>query len=186
MDFSLWDAKLKQLKSNSTLLLASNLVLVSLLAASLFVHAMRQPIVVVAPMVTNEPVEIRSHSLTKSYAVSFGVSMALLLGNVTSDNAPFVLESIAHYVSPDYYASFRKDLVNQMTELKEQRIDMSFRVTGSYFDQATSQVVVQGIAVLTNPTGTYSQKKHEYRFIIEMKDYVPKMVDIQSYSYENQ
>ncbi|WP_222987481.1 type IV conjugative transfer system protein TraE [Psittacicella hinzii] len=182
MKFSDWDQKVKRLKNHTTLLLGTNLVLALGLGFSCYFQVTSKPIVIVQPMIASEPLEVRAHSLTRSYAVSFATSMALLLGNVTADNGLFVLESISQYVAPDYYSQFRKQLVADMQRLKEKRMDMTFIITQAYFEQATGEVIIKGLSTIIDAAGNRLQNPHEFRMRLDLQDYVPRIRQLQSIS----
>lgn len=184
MEFPAWETKVKQLKTNTSVLGVANLTLVGLLTLSLGANFFSKPVVVVHPMIAPSSLEIRANTLTKSYAVSFGLSMALLLGNVTSDNATHVLESISNYVVSNYYAEFRKQLVADIVKLRENRVDMSFTATNSYLDEASGEVIVDGIATLTDAAGLTTRSKHQYRFTLQMDEYVPRILAMSSTNYD--
>lgn len=180
MKFNTWQHQVKKLKTATSLLLISNLLLGSCLLASVYFQATTKPIVVVQPMLQQQALEIRAQTLTRSYAISFSISMALLLGNVTSANMSFVLESISQYVAPDYFAQFRKQLVADMSKLQEKRMDMTFVITKAEIAKDSNEVVVDGIATIIDAAGNRITNAHQFRFLIDMHDYVPRIRQIRS------
>ncbi|MFC6276957.1 TraE/TraK family type IV conjugative transfer system protein [Psittacicella hinzii] len=185
MKFATWNEKVKRLKSNTFLLLGSNVILALGLVFSVYSQLNTKPIIIVQPMITDKAVEIRASTLSRSYAISFATSMALLLGNITSDSMMFALESISQYVAPDYYAQFRKQLVSDMAKLKEKRMDMTFVSTKAYVDLQTGEVVVEGIASIIDAAGNRLNNGHQFRFLLDMRDYVPRIRAIQSLALAN-
>ncbi|WP_222985542.1 type IV conjugative transfer system protein TraE [Psittacicella gerlachiana] len=182
MKFKQWQTQVKRLKSHTSLLLLTNLVLGISLALSIYWQATSKPLIIVQPMVAHDKLELKAQSLTRSYAVSFATSMAILLGNVTADNGLFVLESISQYVAPDYYAQFRKQLVADMQRLKEKRMDMTFVITQAYFYETSQEVVVEGIATIIDAAGNRLQNPHQFRMRLDLVDYVPRIRQLQSLS----
>lgn len=186
MKFKNWDSQVKALKQHTSLLLLLNLVLALSLGLSVYIQASTKPIVIVQPMVANDSYKVKANSLTRSYAVSFATSMALLLGNVTADNAMFVLESISQYVAPDYYAQFRKQLVADMQRLKENRMDMTFVITKAYYHPPSGEVIVEGRATIIDAAGNSLQNPHQFRILLDLEDYVPRIRNLQSLSLASQ
>lgn len=182
MIFSEWNNKFRQLKTNTTMLIASNLITLMLLAVTLFSSFSHKPIVVIKPLIQNEPLEIQASVVTKSYAVAFGLSIAILIGNANSRSVDFVIRALGQYVTSEYLGTFRRQLVQDMERLKANNMDMTFVSTNAYWDDASRQVVIDGQSTLHDPLGNTVSTRMQYRLGLDMSSYAPKILYIQMYS----
>lgn len=175
MLFSDWDLKYKKLKNSTNLLLGINLFLLILLSFSLLAHFNRKPIVVVHPIVSQQSFETESDTITKSYGSSLALSFSLLIGNWTSDNMKYIMNSFSNYIEPVYFRELQKKFLDEMNDLVEKRLSLSFTPVINYYDSATKEFVVEGIMSITTVTNQVTKVKHQYRYSFTMNGYIPRI-----------
>ena len=123
-------------------------------------------------------VGIQSGSASQAYFEWWGLSLAELLGNLNPQNLSFVESRLQSLLSPNLYQQVQDTLNQQLRELREDKVSMSFEPLNLDFLQESQTVKVTGHSVMSSGNQRLTgQKTFTFRF--ELIRYRPVLAAIQ-------
>jgi conjugal transfer pilus assembly protein TraE len=149
-----------------------------LLAATLLIlvagFVMRTEVVTVTPPEMHDLYQIGAKKASESYKTAWALSMAKLVGNMSREEAPYIIKQLSAMLTPDIYNNVRKALYSHIETLEKKKITTTFTVKEVYFEKKTEKVFVNGTMLLNS---LVSKKKevlpYTFEFKVQISDYKP-------------
>lgn len=162
------------LKGLCVLLLGSHLV-------SLYGWLRKDVIVALVPPTLEEKAEIARNQSTQGYKKAWGLFAAQLLGNVTPDNATFVLESFEDMVSGEIKIALGEKVAAELESVRQEKVSTVFEPRQVAYEPETDKVFVSGRSNLVGSGGKTRNTEQTYEFRIDMHQYHPVITHLASY-----
>ena len=147
-------------------LMMSNLLALS----ALFIKD--DPVIVIPPSL-HEEVRISQNKASGSLKEAWGLFIAELLGNVTPSNNRFIEAAIAPLLDARIYPTVMTALWDQIEALKVDRITLTFKPHGVFYEAETDKVFISGDQIKTASSG-FDQQSAAYVVDLEFKDEAAK------------
>ncbi len=163
-------------------LLLLNGIVTILLVVLVAYSVLKKPIIVmkIAGMTKESTVGYNSASI--NYKKGMARFMAHNLGNITPDSARFTKEVVGEFLSPSIYHQAIKMMTDQIEHIKKERLSIEFDMRSVTHEIATDKIFVQGMSVITLPTGERKSKGKTFEFEIQIENYMPTVTYIDAYS----
>lgn len=145
-----------------TLLIAMNFITV-------FGWANSGTTTVLLPLQIEGPVEISTNKASRGYKTAWALTVAELLGNVTPGNADFIAESVGGILAPDAYRAMKSELAQQIKDIKDDSITVSFEPRQTIYEAQTDKVFVYGQFESVGPTGKPRTFMRTYEMQVELQ-----------------
>jgi conjugal transfer pilus assembly protein TraE len=158
--------------------LGAMLIVNLLLAAGLL---LKDRTLVLLPPGLNEAAELSRRHASEGYKKAWGVHAATLLGNVTPDNADFVLKSLQDMVSGDIRQDIHAQVAQALGALRQERVSSVFDLRQVAYEPQTDKVFVSGRANLVGAGGKGSYSDQAYEFQIDVRQYSPVIAHLALY-----
>lgn len=181
--------KIRDLKKNWKELIGENtflktvvlllLLVVGFMAVSL---ASKSTVVTVAPPNFTKSFEVGKDTASKTYFEAWALSIAELMGNVTAQNLPFVIDSLSFYMSPVITVQMRTQLEEDVFTMKEDGVTITFKPTSILTENATGKVFVSGNATITTIGLAPTKTVRTYEFMFDVVNYKPVVVYYDAYN----
>lgn len=118
--------------------------------------------VVMVPSTLEERAWVSKSSASAEMQVAQGLSLALLLGNVTPGSAEFVSSNISRSLSPRMYRPILEAIDREVRELRDEQISVSFTPTLARFDPDVDRVVITGEVITRGLRGSERREIRTY------------------------
>lgn len=162
----------------------SVLLLLLLNMFSIFGLLRKDTAVILVPPGLSDKAEVTLNAASQGYKESWGVYVASLLGNVTPENADFVLKSLSGMVSGEISLTLTEQIAKELEMLKEEKVSSVFVVRGVSYESETDKVFVFGsqklIGVALNPA-KMPENNQTFEFIIDIRGYSPVITHMATY-----
>ena len=115
---------------------------------------------------------------------SWAWSLAMLLGNVTPDNATFIRPRLQPLLSPEIYRDAVGVIEEQVRQIREDRVVLAFRPqrVRTTMRGRTGRVYVTGQATVSSMAGGRPDvRSRTYELELEIRDYRLMVTDLRSY-----
>lgn len=179
---------MKELTATWTDLHQSNRFLKIAVAAMLAVNLMlaaglllKDRTLVLVPPDLNEAAELSRRHASEGYKKAWGVHTAVLLGNITPENADFVLKSFEGMVSGDIRQDIQAQVAQALDALRQERVSSVFELRQVAYEPPTDKVFVSGRANLVGAGGKGSYSDQTYEFQIDVRQYSPVITHLALY-----
>lgn len=144
----------------------------------------KNEIVVIHPFEVNETVKISKNGASDNLLKDWGLFFSELIGNVTPKSAEYIRETIEKYFDSSVYHQINLALQNQIEDLQESQVTISFSPKHLHLHKPTKTVFVTGDAMIysyydSNKIATRETRTYEFR--IEFQNYQPKIVHFATY-----
>lgn len=170
-------------------LLTAVIILAIACCGLVFMLVFRHERIVLTPAAIDTRLEVGWKSANSEYYKGHGVSIAMLLGNITPKNAQWTADTLAVYLSPKVYAAVRNKILALAQDQNFQRANSFnyFTPENVLFEPSTTRVFVTGTItssshsrVLTGSAlSDIQQVVYEFTFV--MSEGRPVVVDFSSY-----
>jgi conjugal transfer pilus assembly protein TraE len=160
------------------------IVCVSLLALIFLVvlgWLKKDTVVILIPPGLSEKSEIAKNKASEGYKKAWGMHTAILIGNVTPENADFIAESFSGMVSGEIRSIVTEKITQELDTLKEEKVSSSFEVVRVTYEPETDKVFVTGRNRMIGAGGKSIPDEQTFEFIIEVKQYSPVITHMDSY-----
>ncbi len=155
-------------------LMISNLLALS----ALFIKD--DPVIVIPPSL-HEEVRISQNKASGSLKEAWGLFIAELLGNVTPSNNRFIEAAIAPLLDARIYPTVMTALWDQIEAIKVDRITLTFKPHGVFYEAETDKVFISGDQTSQGPSGSLEHHQRTYEFVISFNHYRPVVTAINVY-----
>jgi conjugal transfer pilus assembly protein TraE len=140
-----------------------------------------QAIVLIPPGLSDKS-EIAKNSASEGYKKAWALYAATLLGNVSPENADFVLEAMQNMVSGEISAIITEHIAGELDTLKQEKVSSSLEIVRLIYEPETDLVFVTGRNRLLGPGGKSSATEQTMEFKIDVKQYSPIITHLASYA----
>ncbi|QXP89488.1 type IV conjugative transfer system protein TraE [Methylococcus capsulatus] len=137
--------------------------------------------VILVPPSLDERAEIRRNRASESYKKAWAVHAAVLLGNVSSGNADFVLKSMIDMSAGEAQDLIREQVARDLQSLREEQAASVFQVRSALYEPETDKVFVTGKTHLAGPSGKTKESEETFEFRIDMRGYAPVITEFTVY-----
>lgn len=153
-------------------------VVIVILACALF---MKRDAVVMTPPMISSVERVTSDQATGGYKESFAQHVALLLGNVTPRNAPFISEQLGRIASPRVYQQLMAEVQEQSKRLAEDGIVLQYTPRDVFYLPEVDRVIVSGEMIRRGVRTAEEREVRTYEIGIEVRNYLPSIIALTSY-----
>jgi len=144
-----------------------------------------EKLVVLIPQGLSEQADIAQNKASEGYKKSWGMYAATLLGNITPENADFILESLNDMVTPDIKLLLNDQVRNDLETLKEEKVSSTFEIKKVSYEPETDKVFVTGKHWITGVGAKSGSASQTFEFKIDIKNYSPIIAPLAVYEGEN-
>jgi len=138
--------------------------------------------IILIPAELSEKAEISRNKSSEGYKKAWAMYATTLLGNITPDNADFVLESLKNMVTGEVNETIAENIAEELDTLKQEKVSSSFEIVRVVYEPETDIVFVNGRNKLIGPGGKTNATDQTMEFIIDVKQYSPIISHIASYA----
>jgi conjugal transfer pilus assembly protein TraE len=143
-----------------------------------------EKLVVLIPQGLSEQADIAQNKASEGYKKSWGMYAATLLGNITPENADFILESLNDMVTPDIKLLLNDQVRNDLETLKEEKVSSTFEIKKVSYEPETDKVFVTGKHWITGVGAKSGSSGQTFEFKIDIKNYSPIISHLALYEGE--
>ena len=137
--------------------------------------------IVLIPPSLSEKSEVAKNKASEGYKKAWGMYVATLIGNVTPENADFVLESFTGMVTGEIRSLVSEQIAQELDTLKQEKVSSSFDIVRVTYEPETDKVFVTGRNRMTGAGGKTSPTEQTFEFKIDVKQYSPIITHMASY-----
>ncbi|MEC4747579.1 TraE/TraK family type IV conjugative transfer system protein [Methylomicrobium sp. Wu6] len=137
--------------------------------------------IVLIPPSLSEKSEVAKNKASEGYKKAWGMYVATLIGNVTPENADFVLESFSGMVTGEIRSMVSEQIAQELDTLKQEKVSSSFGIVRVTYEPETDKVFVTGRNRMTGAGGKTSPTEQTFEFKIDVKQYSPIITHMASY-----
>lgn len=144
----------------------------------------RDTVVTVVPWTLSGEAEVTKDDASQNYKESWGMAIALLLGNVQPATVDFIADRIKPFLSPEIYHEAVDALYSNAQILREERVTLRFEPRRVTYEKTSGRVFVSGYSYSRLGTSMDEEKRHERTFEIglEIAEYAPVITYIDTYT----
>ena len=168
---------------SNVLLSISNVVLVvvTLLAVG-HTLSLRERIVLVPPTIDRAE-SVAWNSASAEYIKSFGLFVAIMVGNITPANVNFVADSLSGFVDSSIYPDVRKRLISaaESRTFKETASATRFEPVAVHYEQQTNRVFVSGHMSVISAANAATAQDLTYEMTVVIREGRPYVTFLTSY-----
>ena len=143
-----------------------------------------EKLVILVPQGLSEQADIAQNKASEGYKKSWAMYAATLLGNITPENADFILESLNDMVTPDIKLLLNDQVRNDLETLKEEKVSATFEIKKVSYEPETDKVFVTGKHWITGVGAKSSSSAQTFEFKIDIKNYSPVITNLALYEGE--
>ncbi|MDO8845335.1 TraE/TraK family type IV conjugative transfer system protein [Methylicorpusculum sp.] len=137
--------------------------------------------IVLIPPSLSEKSEVAKNKASEGYKKAWGMYTAALIGNVTPENADFVLASFSGMVTGEIRSIVSEQIAQELETLKQESVSSSFDIVQVTYEPETDKVFVTGKNRMTGAGGKSSPTEQTFEFKIDVKHYSPIITHMSSY-----
>lgn len=137
--------------------------------------------IVLIPPNLSEKAEVAKNKASEGYKKAWAVYVATLIGNVTPENADFVLDSFTGMVTGEIRGIVAEQIAQELDTLKQEKVSSSFEIVRVTYEPETDKVFVTGRNRMTGAGGKTSPTEQTFEFKIDVKQYSPIITHMASY-----
>jgi len=138
--------------------------------------------VILIPPGLSEKSEIAKNKASEGYKKAWAMYTATLIGNVTPENANFVLESFVGMVTSDIRSIVTEQITQELEILKQEKVSSTFEVVQVAYEPETDKVFVTGRNRMTGAGGKSTPTDQTFEFKIDVQQYSPIITQMASYA----
>ena len=138
--------------------------------------------VILIPPDLSEKSEIAKNKASEGYKKAWGMYTATLIGNVTPENADFVLDSFTGMVTGEIQALVIEQVAQELETLKQEKVSSSFDIRRVTYEPETDKVFVTGRNRMTGLVGQSTPTEQTFEFKIDVRQYAPIITQMASYA----
>ena len=144
----------------------------------------RDTVVTVVPWTLSGEAEVTKDDASQNYKESWGMAIALLLGNVQPATVDFIADRIKPLLAPEIYHEAVDALYSNAQILREERVTLRFEPRRVTCEKTSGRVFISGYSYSRLGTSMDEEKRHERTFEIglEISEYAPVITYIDTYT----
>ncbi len=140
--------------------------------------------VVIQPFGMQKVGWVSENNASQSYKEAWGLSLAELLGNVSPGNLEFVKKRITPLLPANVYEKAITQMNAEVIMMRKNRVTTLFDVREVVYERSTDKVFVYGNYTRSSPSVKPKKEKRTYEFRIDMENYLPQIVHMDTYADE--
>ena len=181
MDYKKLASTWLSLQASNRFLKSVCIFLVALNLLSLIGWLKKDTVVILIPPGLSEKSEIAKNKASEGYKKAWGMYTATLIGNVTPENADFVLESFSGMVTGEIRSIVTEQITQELDTLKQEKVSSTFEIVRVTYEPETDKVFVTGRNRMTGAGGKSTPTEQTFEFKIDVKQYSPSITQMASY-----
>jgi conjugal transfer pilus assembly protein TraE len=138
--------------------------------------------IILVPPGLSEKSEIAKNKASEGYKKSWAMYVATLIGNVTPENADFVLDSFGGMVTGEIRQSVIEQITQELDTLKLEKVSSTFEIVYVTYEPETDKVYISGRNRMTGAGGKSVPTEQTFEFKIDVKQYSPIITQMASYA----
>jgi conjugal transfer pilus assembly protein TraE len=138
--------------------------------------------VILIPPGLSEQSEISKNKASEGYKKAWGMYTATLIGNVTPENADFVLDSFGGMVTGEIRSIVIEQIAQELDTLKQEKVSSTFEIVRVTYESDSDKVFVTGRNRMTGAGGKSTPTEQTFEFKIDVKQYSPIITQMASYA----
>ena len=141
----------------------------------------KDTLVVLLPAGLSEKSELSKNKASQGYKKAWGMYAATLIGNVTPENADFVLDSFGDMVTGEIRSLVTEQIAQELETLKQEKVTSTFEIVRVTYEPESDKVFVTGRNRMTGAGGKSTPTEQTFEFKIDVKQYSPIITQMASY-----
>ena len=137
--------------------------------------------VILIPTGLSEKSEIAKNKASEGYKKAWAMYTATMIGNVTPENADFVLDAFSGMVSGEIRSLVTEQVAQELDTLKQEKVSSSFEIVRVTYEPESDKVFVTGRNRMTGAGGKSTPTDQTFEFQIDVKQYSPSITHMASY-----
>lgn len=137
--------------------------------------------VILIPPELSEKSEVSKNKASEGYKKSWAMYTATLIGNITPENADFVLDSFGGMVTGEIRQVVSEHIAQELDTLKQEKVSSSFEIVRVTYEPESDKVFVTGRNRMTGAGGKSTPTEQTFEFKIDVKQYSPIITQMASY-----
>lgn len=143
----------------------------------------KEEIIAIVPPTMTDSGWLSQTSASSEYTESWAMYVTMLLGNVNPANADIVKETLGTLLAPDLYRDLMQVMDNQVHQIRQDRISMSFEPDRILRDaEKENRFYVTGRSVSQGVTGDRVRTNRTYEIDISIHNYKPRIDWVTTYT----
>lgn len=138
--------------------------------------------VILIPPGLSEKSEIAKNKASEGYKKAWAMYTATMIGNVTPENADFVLDSFSGMVSGEIRSLVTEQIAQELDTLKQEKVSSTFEIVRVTYEPESDKVFVTGRNRMTGAGGKSTPTDQTFEFQIDVKQYSPIITQMASYA----
>ncbi|MDD5056531.1 MAG: TraE/TraK family type IV conjugative transfer system protein [Sideroxydans sp.] len=179
-----WQQSTWENATRTNLVLAIVALILSVIALSAVVYSQtKHERIVLTPVVVDKRMVLGWSSADENYIKAFALSVAQLVGDLTPENVPFVVDSMSQFVHPSIYSDLRKKMlaVGITRQFRELANSTRYLPSSVEYEADTSKAFVTGIMESTTAAGT-DKRAMTYEMVIKIEGGMPMIYSFDNYA----
>jgi conjugal transfer pilus assembly protein TraE len=181
MDYKYFASTWLSLHASNRFLKIVCLFLMTLNLVTLIGLLKKDNVIVLVPPGLSEKSEIAKNTAAEGYKKAWGMYAATLLGNVTPENADFVLDSFANMVTGEIRALVIEQIAAELETLKQEKVSSSFEIRRVTYEPESDKVFVSGRNRMAGLGVHTPATEQTFEFKIDVKQYSPIITQMATY-----
>lgn len=181
MDYKKFASTWLSLQASNQFLKSVCIFLMALNLLSLIGWLKKDTVVILIPPGLSEKSEIAKNKASEGYKKAWGMYTATLIGNVTPENADFVLELFSGMVTGEIRSIVTEQITQELDTLKQEKVSSTFEIVRVTYEPETDKVFVTGRNRMTGAGGKSTPTEQTFEFKIDVKQYSPSITQMASY-----
>ncbi len=175
-----WDLLKKEAKYSRTTILVESIVILLLLICVLN----KDTVVTVIPYNLTEQAYLSQSSASNNVKEAWAYMISNEIGNITQKDFRFIEERLRPPVSPTIYSDFFKKLEEEVKQIKEDKVVITFSPVLVAYEPSSDKVFVFGRGQVINSLGYTRVSNRTYEMRFRFQQYVPQLTHFTSYEGE--
>lgn len=173
-----WDSAIAEIGMAKVI----NGALVLIIAALVFVMASQKEKIILDVETLGKSAWVTDQAASNSYKEAVGLSLALLMGNVTPSNVDFISSRLKPLLGPRIYGDVVDQLRLQSDSIKNDRVTIRFEAMEVQYEPASDRVFVYGTSFIKGSTGDEKRMERTYEYQIKISNYFVLVADMNTYA----
>lgn len=137
--------------------------------------------VILIPPSLSEKSEIAQNKASEGYKKAWAMYTATLIGNVSPENADFVLDSFSNMVTGEIRSLITEQVAQELDMLKQEKVASRFEIVRVTYEPETDKVFITGRNVLIGAVSKSAPTEQTFEFQVDVKQYSPIITQMASY-----
>lgn len=137
--------------------------------------------VILIPPSLSEKSEIAQNKASEGYKKAWAMYTATLIGNVSPENADFVLDSFSNMVTGEIRSLITEQVAQELDMLKQEKVASRFEILRVTYEPETDKVFITGRNVLIGAVSKSAPTEQTFEFQVDVKQYSPIITQMASY-----